>query len=198
MNKLKSLERLENSLSKLPSVGKKSAERMAYALLNMSSEELDEFSDAIKDLKTNIKFCPICGTLTESDVCEICSNQDRDHSTIMVVSYPKDVISLENSEGFTGVYHVLNGEISISKGIGADDLRFNELIQRIENNEIKEIILATNPTIEGETTALYLAKLFSKYNIPTTRLAYGLQMGGNLDYTDQLTLLKALQGRRKV
>jgi len=198
VNKLKSFERLENSLSKLPSVGKKSAERMAFAMLNMSDDDLAEFSNAIIDFKTHIKKCPICGMLIDTDSCEICDNPSRDHSTIMVVSFPKDVFAIEKSEGFNGVYHVLNGEISISKGIGVEDLRIKELIQRVEEENIKEIILATNPTIDGETTALYLNKLLAKYNVQTTRLAYGLQMGGNLDYTDQLTLLKALEGRRRI
>ena len=198
MEKLKALQRLEDSLAKLPSVGHKSAERMAYALLEMDDEDIVEFSNALKDLKANIKHCPICGMLMDESGCEVCSSPDRDQTTIMVVSYPKDVISLEKSEGYRGLYHVLNGEISMSKGVQIEDLNIPSLIERIEKNNVKEIILATNPTIDGETTALYLAKKLEKYNLNITRLAYGLQMGGNLDYTDNLTLLKALEGRRKI
>lgn len=197
MNKLKSIERLEDSLAKLPSVGKKSAERMAYAMLNMEDDDLNEFSSAIKDLKANIHKCPKCGMLIE-DRCEICEDDNRDHSLLMVVSYPKDVYSIEKSEGFNGIYHVLNGEISISNSDNIEELNIDSLVDRIKKEEIKEVILATNPTIDGETTALYLAKTLKDLNVNVTRLAYGLQMGGNLDYTDQLTLKKALEGRRKI
>lgn len=197
MNKLKSIERLEDSLAKLPSVGKKSAERMAYAMLNMEDDDLNEFSSAIKDLKANIHRCPKCGMLIE-DRCEICEDDNRDLSLLMVVSYPKDVYSIEKSEGFNGIYHVLNGEISISNSDNIEELNIDSLVDRIKKEEIKEVILATNPTIDGETTALYLAKTLKDLNVNVTRLAYGLQMGGNLDYTDQLTLKKALEGRRKI
>ncbi len=198
MDKLKSLERLEDSLAKLPSVGRKSAERMAYALLEMDQEEVDEFIAALKGIKTNIKHCPICGMLTDGEICEICSDTSRDKSQLIIVSYPKDVISIEKSEGYQGLYHVLNGEICLSKGINVDSLNIESLFKRFKTEEIKEVILATNPTIDGETTALYIAKLLEKHNVTVTRLAYGLQMGGNIDYTDQLTLLKALEGRRKI
>ena len=199
MEKLKALTRLEESLNKLPSVGKKSAERMAYAFLDMEDDDLEEFAKAISNLKSSIHRCPICGNLTDLDVCEICNDPSRDNSTILVVSYPKDVIAIENSEGFHGLYHVLNGVISPKLGKGLDDLNFNNLITRIEANpDIKEIILATNPTVEGETTALYIAKKLEKYQKSITRLAYGLQMGGNLDYTDSITLSRALEGRRKI
>ena len=198
MNKLPTLVRLEESLNKLPSIGKKSAERMAYALLDMSEEDLKEFSEAIIAIKEQIHKCPICGNLTEGELCEICQDENRDQTTLMVVSYPKDVIAFENSEGYNGLYHVLNGVIAPSRGKGLDDLNFTSLIQRIEEGKIKEIILATNPTVDGETTALYLAKKLEGYNLNITRLAYGLQMGGNLDYVDAITLGKALEGRRKI
>lgn len=197
MNKLKSVERLEESLSKLPSVGKKSAERMAYAMINMEDDDLNEFSDAIKSLKSHLHHCKTCGMLIE-DECEICNDPSRDQSIVMVVSHSKDVYSIENSEGFNGLYHVLNGEISISNSDNIEQLNIDSLKKRIEEGKIKEVVLATNPTIDGETTALYLAKLLKKYDVNVTRLAYGLQMGGNLDYTDQLTLKKALEGRRKI
>ena len=198
MEKLKALIRLEESLAKLPSVGKRSAERMAYAMLNMDDDDLAEFSDAIKNLKQSIHICPICGFLTEGENCEICDDPDRDQSVLMVVSYPKDVIAFENAESYRGLYHVLNGAISVSKGASIEDLNIASLMERINNGNFKEVIIATNPTIEGETTALYIAKLIAD-KVPTvTRLAYGLQMGGNLDYTDSLTLSKAVEGRRKL
>lgn len=198
MEKLKTLERVQESFSKLPSVGKKSAERMAYALLDLDDEDIQEFSDAIKSLKKNIHLCPICGSYTGGSTCGLCQDASRDKTTILVVSYPKDVIAFENAEGYNGLYHVLGGTISISKGKGVDDLRIKELLSRIEEQNIKEVIIATNPTVDGETTALYLAKLLEKYDVNVTRIAYGLPMGGNLDYTDALTLSKALEGRRKI
>ena len=198
MEKLKALERLEESLAKLPGVGKKSAERMAYSMLNFSDEDLLEISESIKDLKTNIRFCKTCGMISEEDECEICKDKERNDSIIMVVSYPKDVIAIEKSGTYNGKYHVLNGEISLSKGINIDNLNLPSLYERLSSNVVREIILATNPTIDGETTALYLAKALEKYNINITRLAYGLQMGGNLEYVDPLTLSKALEGRHKL
>ena len=198
MEKLKALIRLEESLAKLPSVGKRSAERMAYAMLNMDDDDLVEFSDAIKNLKQSIHVCPICGFLTEGENCEICDDPDRDQSVLMVVSYPKDVIAFENAESYRGLYHVLNGAISVSKGASIEDLNIASLLERINNGNFKEVIIATNPTIEGETTALYIAKLIADKVETVTRLAYGLQMGGNLDYTDSLTLSKAVEGRRKL
>ena len=198
MEKLKALERLEESLAKLPGVGKKSAERMAYSMLNFSDEDLLEISESIKDLKTNIRFCKTCGMIAEEDECEICKDKDRDESVIMVVSYPKDVIAIEKSGTYNGKYHILNGEISLSKGIHIENLNLPALYERLSSNKVREIILATNPTIDGETTALYLAKALEKYNVNVTRLAYGLQMGGNLEYVDPLTLSKALEGRHKL
>ena len=198
MEKLKSLQRLEEGLAKLPGVGKKSAERMAYSMLNFSDEDLLEISESIKELKTNIRFCKTCGMISEEDECEICKDSSRDESLLMVVSYPKDVISIEKSGTYNGRYHVLNGEISLSKGIHIENLNLPALYERLSENKITEVILATNPTIDGETTALYIAKAIEKYNVNVTRLAYGLQMGGNLEYVDPLTLSKALEGRHKL
>lgn len=198
MKKLKSLERLEESFNKLPSIGRKSAERLAYSIIEMSDDDVKEFSDALQSLKSKVHICPICGNITEDDICEICKDEDRNRAQIMVVSYPKDLIAFENSEGYKGLYHVLNGVISVSKGKGIDDLNISSLIERVKNNAIKEVIIATNPTIEGEATGIYLSKLLSPYVESVTRLAYGLQMGGNLDYTDSLTLSKALEGRTKI
>ena len=198
MEKLKSLARLEEALARLPSVGKRSAERMAYAMLNFSDEDLLEISESIRDLKINIKKCKVCGMISEEEECSICSDSNRDNSLLMIVSYPKDVFTIEKSETYNGKYHILNGEISLNKGMRTDHLNIESLLNRLEDENIKEIILATSPTVDGETTALYLAKLLEKYNVNITRLAYGLQMGGNLDYVDPLTLSKALEGRHKL
>ena len=198
MDKLKALERLEESLSKLPSIGKKSAERLAFAMLEMEDDDLQEFAEAVATLKESIHVCPICGNLTEDEVCSICADDSRDKSTIMVVSSPKDILALEKAEDYKGLYHVLGGTISLSKGKGIDTLNIPGLIKRLESGEVKEVILATNPTVDGETTALYIAKLIEPLNITVSRIAYGLPMGGNLDYTDSLTISKAIQGRRKI
>ena len=198
MEKLKALERLEESLNKLPSVGRKSAERLAFAMLEMEEDDLKEFAEAVATLKTSIHSCPICGNLTENDICSICGDESRDKSVIMVVSTPKDILALEKAEDYRGLYHVLGGTISLSKGKGVADLRIKELMERLKSGTIKEVILATNPTVDGETTALYLAKLIQPLNIEVTRIAYGLPMGGNLDYTDSLTISKAIEGRRKI
>ena len=198
MSKLKALERLEISLNKLPSVGKKSAERLAFAMLEMEEDDLKEFAEAVSNLKSSIHLCPICGNLTENEICDICADESRDKSTIMVVSTPKDVLALEKAEDYRGLYHVLGGTISLTKGKGVADLRIKELMERLETGEVKEVILATNPTVDGETTALYLAKLIEPLNIEVTRIAYGLPMGGNLDYTDSLTISRAIEGRRKI
>ena len=189
---------LVDSFSKLPGIGNKTAERMAYAVLEMNEEDAFAFSDAIKDVKTNIVHCPKCGLYSEGGECEVCSDPNRDHSTLIVISYPKDALAFEKLNDFHGIYHVLGGVISPSKGIGASELHFEDLFARIEEEGVKEVIIATNPNIEGETTALYLAKLLEGKNVSVTRLAYGLPMGASLDYADSLTLSKALEGRKKL
>lgn len=198
MEKLKALVRLEESLAKLPSIGRRSAERIAYAMLNMEDDDLAEFSDAVRSLKQSIHVCPICGFLSDNEKCEICTDEERDQDTLMIVSYPKDVIAFEGAETYHGLYHVLNGVISINRGSSVEDLNINSLLERVKNHHFNEVIIATNPTIEGETTALYIAKLIEDKVGVITRLAYGLQMGGNLEYTDSLTLSKAVEGRRKL
>ncbi len=198
MKNLKSLETLQEQLSKLPGVGKKSAERMAYSLLDFPDDELKDIACAISSLKEKIHFCPICGMISDIDGCYICDDSTRDQTSLMIVSYPKDVMSLEKSGAYNGLYHVLNGEISLSKGLDVSNLNIESLFKRLDEGNIKEIILATNPTIDGETTSGYLNKLLERYEIKVTRLAYGLQMGGNLDYVDPLTLSKALEGRHKI
>lgn len=198
MQKLRSLERLEEALSSLPSIGSKSAERMAFAMLDFSDEQLNFIASAIKDLKKKLSRCPKCGMIIENNHCPFCEDEDRDISSLLVVSYPKDAISIEKTGAFKGLYHILNGEIALAKGIHIEDLNINSLFERIDNENIKEVVIATNPTISGETTALYIAKKLEDKNIKVTRLAYGLQMGGNLDYVDPLTLSKALEGRQKI
>ena len=198
MTSLKSIEKLQEQLAKLPGVGKKSAERMAYSLLEFSEEDLKDISESIRTLKEKIHFCPVCGMISDIDGCYICDDSTRDQNTLMIVSYPKDVMSLEKSGAYNGLYHVLNGELSLSKGLNVDSLNLDTLFSRLDKGEIKEVILATNPTLDGETTSGYISKLLEKYQIKITRLAYGLQMGGNLDYVDPLTLSKALEGRHKI
>lgn len=198
MKDLKSLERLEESFNKLPSIGKRSAERLAYSILDMSNDDVDEFCNALKGVKNKIHVCPVCGAYTEDELCDICADSSRDKSVLLVVSYPKDVISFEAMNTYRGLYHVLGGIISVQNGKSIDELNIPGLIERVKDSEVKEIIIATNPTIEGETTAIYLSKVLKDYVPNITRLAYGLQMGGTLDYTDSLTLAKAIEGRRKI
>ena len=198
MKNLKSLERLEESFNKLPSIGKRSAERLAYSILDMSNDDVDEFCNALKGVKNKIHVCPVCGAYTEDELCDICADSSRDKSVLLVVSYPKDVISFEAMNTYRGLYHVLGGIISVQNGKSIDELNIPGLIERVKDSEVKEIIIATNPTIEGETTAIYLSKVLKDYVPNITRLAYGLQMGGTLDYTDSLTLAKAIEGRRKI
>lgn len=198
MKNLLAIENLIDSLSNLPSVGRKSAERMAYALLSMNEDKVNDLIKSLKDIKSKIHPCPICGLYTDEDICEVCKDKTRDHSTIIVLSYPKDVYNFEKLNTYNGTYHVLNGVISAIKGIGIEDLNIDSLINRIDKENVKEIIIATDPTIEGETTALYLAKELESKNIKITRLAYGLPMGGHIDYADTLTISKALEGRKKI
>ena len=198
MKDLKSLERLEESFNKLPSIGKRSAERLAYSILDMSNDDVDEFCNALKGVKNKIHVCPVCGAYTEDELCDICADSSRDKSVLLVVSYPKDVISFEAMNTYRGLYHVLGGIISVQNGKSIDELNIPGLIERVKDSQVKEIIIATNPTIEGETTAIYLSKVLKDYVPNITSLAYGLQMGGTLDYTDSLTLAKAIEGRRKI
>lgn len=198
MDRLKSLDNLIENLYKLPGVGKKSAERMAYSLLEFSDDDLESIAKALSDLKKNIHFCPVCGMITDIDGCYICDDKTREESTLMIVSYPKDVMTIEKSNAYHGQYHVLNGELSLSKGMNVEALNIQSLLKRFEDGKFNEVILATNPTVDGETTSMYLAKLLEQYNVKVTRLAYGLQIGGNLDYVDPLTLSKALEGRHKI
>ena len=198
MKELKSVTKLVDSFAKLPGVGHKSAEKMAYSILEMNEEDVEMFSDALKELKAKVHHCPICGAYTEGDICEICSNENRDKTKIIVVSYPRDIEPFEKLGNYNGLYHVLGGVISAVNGVGINDLKIDSLEKRIKDNNVKEVIIATNPTTEGETTALYLAKILENKDVNLTRLAYGLPMGGHLEYADSLTLSKALEGRKKI
>jgi recombination protein RecR len=192
-----SIEKLIESFKLLPSVGQKTAERYAMAILEMSKENVDDFIRALEKATTEIKRCSICGNLTEKEHCEICDDPKRDKSTICVVQQPKDLIAIEKTGSYNGLYHVLYGAISPIKGILPEDLNMQSLFERI-NGDIREVIIATNPTMEGDTTALYLNKVLKKYpELTITRLANGLPMGGNLDYADEVTLTRAFTGRVK-
>ncbi len=181
---------------KLPGVGNKTAQRFAFTLLDLSKEELNDYAKSLNDLAT-LKRCKVCGFLSDGDLCPICIDANRDKSIIMVVAYPQDLIAIEKTETFKGTYHILNGLLSSSKGIFPEDLKIEELLNRIDENT-KEIIIATSPTMDGEMTALYLDKILKDKNILVTRLAHGLPMGANLDYADELTLIKAMNNRKKI
>ena len=198
MKELKSIIDLTNSFKKFPSVGSKSAERMAYALLDMNKSEIDEIINAIENVSTKVHQCPICGVLTENNICSICEDKNRNHSTCIVVSHSKDVLSFEEIGTYHGVYHVLNGEISAYHGVTPKDLRISELLDRIDKEDIKEIIIATNPNIEGDTTALYLAEILKNKDVKVSRIGFGMPIGGQLDYTDSYTLKKSLENRTSI
>lgn len=182
---------------RLPGIGTKSAERMAYYVLSMDEEYVQQFSDVLAHFQKDIHFCKICGHICEGDYCSICLDEERDPSMICVVESPKDVYAMEKVKEYRGLYHVLNGTISIMDGKMMEDLNIQSLFDRINENT-KEIIIATNPTREGETTALYLARLLSKYPVVVSRIANGLPIGSNIDYADELTLLRSLEGRQKI
>lgn len=198
MKELPSVTALIDSFAKLPGIGVKSAERMAYAVLMMRKEDTEEFAKAIANASSKVHPCPICGLFTEGEKCDICLDPNRDHETLCVVSEFKDALAIEKMNAYHGVYHVLGGTISAIKGIGAENLRIDTLLQRVSQDHVKEVILATNPTLDGETTALFIAKLLEGKNVVVTRLGYGLPMGSNLDYADSLTLTKAFEGRKKI
>ena len=189
------LDQLIKSLSRFPGIGKKSATRMAYFLLESDENYTYKLSEQIRILKERIRHCSICGGYTESDPCDICTDANRDKQTICVVEQSGDILTLESTGEFNGLYHVLGGAINPLEGIGPDDLSIPQLLSRIEKDEIREIILATNPTVEGDTTALYLGKMLKDAAIRISRLASGLPVGGDLEYADRLTLARSLRGR---
>ena len=193
----KSFEKAIEGFKKLPGVGSKTAERYAFTMLDCPDNEVEEFVQALMTMKQKIHTCPICGNLTENEECDICSDSRRDTSTICVVQSSRDVLAMERTHEYKGVYHVLNGLISASKGILPEDLNIESLLDRIDDN-VHEVILATNATVEGDTTALYLDKLLAQKKVLVTRIAYGIPIGGHLDYADELTLIKAIEGRKKI
>lgn len=190
------LEKLISAFTLLPGVGRKTAERYAYSVLNMDNEDVEFFADSMKDAKKTVKFCSICGNFTEEDVCPICKNRKSD--IICVVKEPKDVITIEKSKAFNGRYHVLHGTISPLEGRGPNDIRIKELLVRLNSENVKEVIMATNPDVEGEATATYIAKLLKPMGIKVTRLAQGIQMGSDLQYADEVSLSRAITDRRDI
>ena len=192
------LARAVNALSKLPGVGGKSALRLAYHLIDMPEAEVKELADAILSVKEKVKYCRICGNFCEDDICSICRDGGRAQSIICVVRDPRDVISMERMREYKGVYHVLHGTISPMNGVGPEDLNIKQLIERISKGGVDEIILATNPDVEGDATALYLARLLKPLGVKVTRIAYGIPIGGELEYIDEVTLFRAMQGRREM
>ncbi|SMC03425.1 DNA replication and repair protein RecR [Sulfobacillus thermosulfidooxidans DSM 9293] len=192
------IQDLISQLAKLPGVGPKTAQRLAFFLLNMPQGEAELLATAIVNARTKIRYCSVCFNFTDTDPCAICRNNARDNRIIMVVEQPKDVVAMEKTREFKGRYHVLHGAISPMEGIGPDDLRIKELLMRIQATPPQEIVLATSSSLEGEATALYLGRLLKPMGFKVTRIARGLPMGGDLDYTDEVTLLKALEGRQEV
>lgn len=189
-------ENLVKQLSGLPGIGGKTAQRLAFYILSMPDDKASQLAGAITDAKSKMKYCSVCGNLTESDPCSICSDKSRDRTTICVVEQARDVAALERTREYNGLYHVLHGAISPMDGIGPDDINLKQLIIRLQNSDVKEVILATNPTIEGEATAMYAARLIKPSGIRVTRIAHGIPVGGDLEYTDEVTLSKAMDGRR--
>ena len=191
------ISKLIEELSKLPGIGSKSAQRLAFHIINMPEEQVRHLSGAILEAKQNVRYCKECCTLTDQDVCPICSNPDRDKKTIMVVETPRDLAAYEKTGKYNGVYHVLHGAISPMLGIGPGDIRLKELMQRLQG-DVDEVIIATNSSLEGETTAMYISKLIKPTGIKVTRIASGVPVGGDLEYIDEVTLLRALDGRTEL
>lgn len=192
------LTRLVEQFASLPGIGRKTAQRLAFYILTLSKEQAKAFSDAIIDAHEKIKYCSVCKNYTDSELCEVCSDDQRDSSTICVVEDAKDVAAFERTREYKGVYHVLGGLISPMDGIGPDQLFIKELLVRVTENDIGEVIMATNPTVEGEATAMYIGKLLKPFGVKTSRLAYGIPVGSDLEYADEVTLFKALENRSEI
>ncbi len=197
MNLPRPIRKLIESFEKLPGIGPKTAQRLTFYLLHVPQAQLESFAEALETLKKNTVLCSICLNVSDRDPCPICSNQNRDKSIICVAEQPLDVLALEKTGDYKGVYHVLHGAISPLNNIGPDELHIRELLPRLKNGEVKEVILATNPNMEGEATAMYIAKLIKPLEIKVTRLAHGLPVGADLEYADEITLSRAIEGRRK-
>ena len=194
----KPLANLIGQLSRLPGIGGKSAQRLAFHILSMDEQEAVAIAEAILDAKKNMKYCSVCGNLTDVDPCGICADTGRDGKVICVVESPRDVTAMERIREFKGLYHVLHGAISPMDGVGPEDINLKSLILRLQQNDVEEVILATNPNIEGEATAMYIARLIKPSGIRVSRIAHGLPVGGDLDYADEVTLSKAMEGRREL
>lgn len=191
------IEKLMEEFAKLPGIGNKTAQRLTLYVLNLPKDEVDEFASALVKARGTIKYCSVCGNFTDKDPCAICSNPNRDKSTICVVEEPKDIIAIEKVREYNGTYHVLHGTISPMAGRGPDDIKLRELVSRINGN-VKEVIVATNPNVEGEATAMYISKILKPLGTKVTRIAHGIPVGGDLEYADEVTLSKALEGRKEI
>ena len=194
----KPLAKLIGEFAKLPGIGYKTAQRLAFHILSLDDAEAQALADSITEAKREMKYCSICGNLTDQDPCAICSDQSRRTDVICVVESPKAVAAMERIREFNGQYHVLNGVISPMEGVGPEDINLRSLIKRLQNSDVRELIIATNPNIEGEATAMYIARLIKPAGIKVTRIAHGLPVGGDLEYADEVTLLKAMEGRREL
>ena len=192
------LEALVEQFAKLPGIGSKSAQRLAFHVLSLSDQEAQAFADAILEAKKTVTCCPVCRNLTAGGLCPICASPKRDAGTICVVADPRDVAALERSREYAGRYHVLHGVISPMNHVGPDDLAIKSLVERVAQGEVKEVIMATNPDTEGEATAMYIARLLKPFDVKVTRLAYGIPVGGHLEFADDATLMRALEGRREI
>jgi len=198
MNEIAPLVRLTEQLQRLPSIGAKSAQRLAFHLLKQTREEVDQLCDAIRDVKELVSYCSICSNITDRDPCFYCTDPSRDRQAICVVEDPNNVAAIERTRDFKGVYHVLMGALSPLKGVGPDDLHIKGLLERVGADDVKEVILATNPNVEGEATAIYLARLLKPLGVRVSRIAMGVPVGSDLEYADEITMLKAMEGRREM
>ena len=192
------LEKLVEQFARLPGIGGKSAQRLAFHVLSLTDEEAKEFADAITSAKRTVTCCPVCRNLTDGGVCSICASNKRDGSVVCVVADPRDVVAIERAREFNGHYHVLHGVISPMNHVGPDDLEIKSLVERVSKGGIEEVIMATNPDTEGEATAMYVARLLRPFGVRVTRLAYGIPVGGHLEFADDATLMRALEGRRDI
>ena len=197
-NNIPALDRLVDEFRKMPSIGSKSAERLAFYVLGLDENEVEGLTQAISDAHDKIHQCSICKNLTEDEVCPICKNDKRERTTICVVEDPRDVIAIERTHEYRGLYHVLHGVISPINGVGPDDLTIKELLSRLNDNTVNEVIMATNPTVEGEATAMYVSRLLKPLGVKVSRLAYGIPVGADLEYADEVTLSRALEGRTQL
>ena len=195
---IEALQKLAEQFARLPGIGRKSAMRLAFSILELSDEEAQNFANTILEAKEKVHLCPVCQSLTDKEICSVCGDLSRDRSTIMVLEDTKAVLSMEKVREYRGLYHVLHGVISPMNGVTPDKLKIKELLSRIADDDVREIIIATNPTVEGEATAMYLSKLLKPFEIKITRLAYGIPVGSDLEYADEVTLYRAIEGRRDI